>query len=117
MEKLEKIDARIIDLKWRALPLVERLLINKDEIKELKYREKTRKSELKWYNQSCYTSIIMIALLNIYLLFNQLVSTEFRLFAFAVLIILLAQKLELWLRFQYLNEVHFLKKIRKNIDD
>jgi hypothetical protein len=34
-----------------------------------------------------------------------------------VLIILLAQKLELWLRFQYLNEVHFLKKIRKNIDD
>jgi hypothetical protein len=116
MEKLEKIDERIVDLKWRALPLVERLMTNKEKLRETKYQVKNRKSQLKWYNQSCYLSIVMIALLNLYLLFNDAVSTEFKFFTLIVLVILLAQKLELWLRYQYLNEVHFLKRIKKEIN-
>ncbi|MEQ8240207.1 MAG: hypothetical protein RIA69_13395 [Cyclobacteriaceae bacterium] len=115
MEKLEKIDERIVDLKWRALPLAERLMTSKNKLKETKYQVKSRKSQLRWYNQSCYLSIIIISLLNLYLFFNEAVSTEFRFFAFSVLVILLAQKLELWLRYQYLNEVHFLKRIKKEI--
>lgn len=115
METVAEIENKMDELKWKALPFFERVVNKKDYVQDKKYYTKKRLQELRWFNLSCNVSLIMFAIFNVYLAFNDMVSEGMQWFFLFVLVIFVAQKIELMTRYSYLKEVRWLKHIKKEI--
>lgn len=115
METEKVIEGRIEELKWKSLPPFERLVQNKESVQNNKFNTKERLKELNWYLLSSNVLIIMMSLGVAVSVFLQQVGLEVVWFFVFALALLLAQRLELSYRLSNLNEVKFLKKLRKDI--
>ncbi len=115
METEKVIEGRIEELKWKSLPPFERLVQNKENLQNNKFNTKERLKELSWYLLSSNVLIIMMSIGVAVSVFLQQVGLEVVWFFVFALALLLAQRLELSYRLSNLNEVKFLKKLRKDI--
>ena len=115
METEKVIEGRIEELKWKSLPPFDRLVQNKESLQTNKFNTKERLKELNWYLLSSNVLIIMMSIGVVVSMFLEEVSLELVWFFIFALALLLAQRLELNYRLSNLNEVKFLKKLRKEI--
>ena len=115
MEPVEEIDLKISELKWKSLPVFDRLVRDKGTIVGKKFYTKKRIKELRWFVLSCNVLLVAFALFNVYLTFSHEISAGFKVFGWLVLVSFIAQKIELSMRIGYLKEALFLKHLKKEL--
>lgn len=114
MENREVIENRIEDLKWRALPLFDKLMIKKWQIREKPFYAEERRKALRALIRQMNLAIILFAIGAIYVVFSSVsYSPGLSWLFFTALIMSLVVRLELSFRLLCLKEARFLKRIKQ----
>ena len=114
MESKEVLESRIEDLKWRALPLFDKLVTRKWQLKEKPFFSSERRRALKALIRQINLAIIIFALGSLYIAFSNVdYSSGLSWLFFSALIMTLVVRIELSFRLMCLKEAKFLKKIKQ----
>ncbi|MGB3464614.1 MAG: hypothetical protein WBA74_05080 [Cyclobacteriaceae bacterium] len=116
MENKDVIESRIEDLKWRALPLFDKLVLRKYQLNEKPFGSGQRRRELKAMIRHINLAIILFAIGSAYIAFSGVnYSSGLSWLFFTALIMTLVVRIELSFRLMCLKEVKLLKKIRMKL--
>lgn len=116
MENKDVIESRIEHLKWRALPLFDKLIVRKYQLNEKPFGTGQRRKELKAMIRHINLAIVMFAIGCIYITFaGENYSSGLSWLFFSALIMTLVVRLELSFRLMCLKEVKLLKKLRQKL--
>lgn len=114
MENIEAIENRIEDLKWRALPLFDKLIMSKWQISNKPFYAGERRKALKALIRQMNLAIVIFALGSIYIVLSSVnYSSGLSWLFLTALMMSLAVRIELSFRLLCLKEARFLKKIKQ----
>ncbi|MEL6562258.1 MAG: hypothetical protein AAFQ94_29065 [Bacteroidota bacterium] len=114
MENREAIENRIEDLKWRALPLFDKLMMRKWQISDKPFYAGERRKSLKALIRQMNLAIVLFALGSIYIVLSSVsYSPSLSWLFLTALIMSLVVRIELSFRLLCLKEAKFLKKIKQ----
>lgn len=114
MENIEVIENRIDDLKWRALPLFDKLMTKKWQLREKPYFSAQRRKELKAMIRYINLAIGIFTLGTAYIAISNVnYSSGLSWLFFSAIIMTLVVRIELSFRLMCLKEAKFLKNIKQ----
>jgi len=114
MKNFDQVEHRIDDLKWRALPLYDRLMMTRERMKEKRYCCSERRRELKsMILQSNLAILMFVGILSYIIYYGDQYSEGLYWLFVTSLVLFFAQRIELSFRLMCLKEVKFLKQLKK----